>query len=66
MLFDSRFLIKVYLIITEIRIMEWKTDKGWSYKWWNCYMTVGYKIVTEKKTGIIKIRNSTTMVLVLQ
>ena len=33
--------------ITKIKIMEWKTDEGWSYKWCNFYTTLGYQIITD-------------------
>ena len=47
--------------------MEWKTDEGWSYERCNYYTTVGYQIVTDKKAGVIEIRNrSTSMVLILR
>ena len=49
-----------------MRIMEWKTDEGWSYEWCNYYTTVGYQIIADKKAGVIEIRNqSTSMVLIL-
>ena len=63
----NRLILEKSVKITTIRIMEWKTDEGWSYKWCHYYKTVGYQIFTDKKAGIIEIRNqNTSMVLILR
>ena len=63
----NRLILEKCIKITIVRIMEWKTDEGWLYEWCNYYTTVGYKIFTDEKVGVIEIRNrNTSMVLSLR
>ena len=50
----NRLILEDSIKITKIRIMEWKTDEGWSYEWCNCYTTVGLK------AEVIAIRSHST------
>ena len=45
---------------TKIRILESKTDEGWSYERCSDYKTTGYQFFIDEKVEVIEIRNQNT------
>ena len=61
----NRLILEDSILITEKRIMEWKTDEMRSYECFNYYTTVEYQIATNKKVGVTEIRKHNALILLI-